>query len=87
MPFYLEELRAFPTQVAGLLLTQHSSVSDIVWRLLVIGQSLSVALAGAVFTGLGGAVAVAGVFASLVRGGRESGPAAKQKLDRPAISE
>ena len=139
MPFYLEQLRAFPTEVAGLLLTPlpimiaviaplsgmvsdrirstrwlaasglliactglvltglltaESSIADIVWRLLVIGfgqalfqapnnsalmgsappqdrglaagflatgrvmgQSLSVALAGAVFTGLGGAVA------------------------------
>jgi EmrB/QacA subfamily drug resistance transporter len=139
MPFYLEQLRDFPTEIAGLLLTPlpimiamvaplsgmisdrigstrwlaagglliacvgliltglldaHSSVQDIIWRLLVIGfgqalfqapnnsalmgsaphqhrglaagflatgrvigQSLSVALAGAVFTGLGGAMA------------------------------
>jgi EmrB/QacA subfamily drug resistance transporter len=139
MPFYLEQLRAYPTQIAGLLLTPlpfmialvapvsgriadrtastrwlaaaglliacvglvllgllkaSSSVADIVLRLLlvgfgqglfqapnnsallgsappeqrgsasgflatgrVIGQSMSVALAGAVFAGLGGAVA------------------------------
>ncbi len=138
MPFYLEELRGFPTEVAGLLLTPlpitiaiiapisgsladrigvrwlasgglaiaclglvaisfldaHSSIWDIVWRLLlagvgqslfqspnnsallgsaprslqgsasgflatgrVFGQSLSIALAGAIFTGFGSAVA------------------------------
>src|SRR6266700_2293647 len=138
LPFYLEELRGFPTAEAGLLLTPlpltiavlapfsgaladrigtrwlaagglalaclglllisqldaHSSVWDIVWRLIVIGagqamfqspnnsallgavprsrqgsasgflatgrvvgQSLSVALAGAIFVGLGGAAA------------------------------
>ncbi len=138
LPFYLEELRGFPTEVAGLLLTPlpltiavfapfsgaladrigtrwlaaggltlaciglvlisqlnaQSSVWDIVWRLVVtglgqawfqspnnsalmgaapkelqgaasgflatgrvVGQSLSVALAGAVFTSLGGAMA------------------------------
>jgi EmrB/QacA subfamily drug resistance transporter len=138
LPFYLEELRGFPTAEAGLLLTPlpltiavlapfsgaladrigtrwlaagglalaclglflisqldaHSSVWDIVWRLVVIGagqamfqspnnsallgaaprsrqgsasgflatgrvvgQSLSVALAGAIFAGLGGAAA------------------------------
>ncbi len=138
LPFYLEELRGFPTAEAGLLLTPlpltiavlapfsgaladrigtrwlaagglalaclglllisqldaHSSVWDIVWRLIVIGagqamfqspnnsallgavprsrqgsasgflatgrvvgQSLSVALAGAIFAGLGGAAA------------------------------
>src|SRR6266487_4200977 len=138
LPFYLEELRGFPTEVAGLLLTPlpltiavfapfsgaladrigtrwlaaggltlaciglvlisqlnaHSSVWDIVWRLVVtglgqalfqspnnsalmgaapkgrqgsasgflatgrvVGQSLSVALAGAVFASLGGAAA------------------------------
>jgi EmrB/QacA subfamily drug resistance transporter len=195
MPFYLEELRGFPTRTAGLLLTPlpltiavvapisgrvadrtgstrflasaglliaciglillgtlraDSSVGEIVWRLLVIGfgqalfqapnnsalmgaapprdrgsaagflatgrvvgQSTSVALAGAVFAGLGGAaagaallsahgdtaalqqsflvgfraamftcagVAVIGVFASLVRGGRETAgrPAAER---------
>ncbi len=139
MPFYLEQLRGFPTQIVGLLLTPlpiiialvapisgsladrlgstrwlasggltiacvglillsqlnaHSSVFDIIWRLLVVGigaamfqvpnnsallgsappqqrgsasgflatgrsmgQSLSVALAGAVFTSLGGSAA------------------------------
>lgn len=138
MPFYLEELRGFPTELAGLLLTPlpitiaiiapisgsladrigvrwlasaglaiaclglvsisfldaHSSIWDIVWRLLltgvgqslfqspnnsalmgaapralqgsasgflatgrVFGQSVSIALAGAIFTGFGGAVA------------------------------
>lgn len=138
LPFYLEELRRFPTQEAGLLLTplplmlaifapisgsladrigtrwlaasglaiaciglvlisqldEHSSVLDIIWRLgvtgfgqalfqspnnsalmgaaprelqgsasgflatgRVFGQTLSVALAGAVFAGLGGAIA------------------------------
>lgn len=138
LPFYLEELRGFPTQEAGLLLTPlpltiavlapftgsladrfgtrwlaaggltvaciglvlisqldaHSSIWDIVWRLIVagagqalfqspnnsalmgdapqghqgsasgflatgrvVGQSLSVALAGAIFAGLGGAAA------------------------------
>lgn len=138
MPFYFEELRGFPTQVAGLLLTPvpitlaiiapisgtladrigsrwlaaggltvaciglvlisqlnaHSSIFDIIWRMVftsvgqatfqspnnsallgsapknlqgsasgflatarTMGQSLSVALAGAVFTGLGGATA------------------------------
>ncbi|MFL5625766.1 MAG: MFS transporter, partial [Ktedonobacteraceae bacterium] len=138
LPFYFEELRGFPTEMAGLLLTPlpltiavfapisgaladrigtrwlaaagltiaciglvlmsqldtHSSVFDIVWRLVVIGlgqalfqspnnsalmgaapkeqqgsasgflatgrvvgQSLSVALAGAIFSSLGGALA------------------------------
>jgi EmrB/QacA subfamily drug resistance transporter len=138
MPFYLEELRGFPTELAGLLLTPlpitiaviaplsgsladrigvrwlasaglaiaclglvmisfldaHSSIWDIVWRLLltgvgqslfqspnssallgaaprtlqgsasgflatgrVFGQSVSIALAGAIFTGFGSAVA------------------------------
>ncbi len=138
LPFYFEELRGFPTEVAGLLLTPlpltiavfaplsgtladrigtrwlaaagltlaciglvlisqldaHSSIFDIVWRLVVtglgqalfqspnnsalmgaapkdqqgsasgflatgrvVGQSLSVALAGAVFSSLGGALA------------------------------
>jgi EmrB/QacA subfamily drug resistance transporter len=138
MPFYFEELRNFPTEMAGFLLTplpltiaivapisgalsdrfgsrwlaasgltiaciglvllgqlnEHSSIFDIVWRLVVtsvgqglfqspnnsallgsaprehqgsasgflatgrtMGQSISVALAGAIFTGLGGASA------------------------------
>jgi EmrB/QacA subfamily drug resistance transporter len=139
MPFYLEQLRAFPVEIVGLLLTPlpimiaivapisgrladrfgstrwlasggltiacvglvlvsflnaHSSIFDIIWRLLVtgfgqalfqspnnsallgsappqqrgvasgflatgrvMGQSLSVALAGAIFTGLGGSAA------------------------------
>ena len=145
MPFYLEQLRAFPTEIAGLLLTPlpimiavvaplsgmvsdrigntrllasgglliacagliltglltaHSSVGDIIWRLLVIGfgqalfqapnnsalmgsappqhrglaagflatgrvigQSMSVALVGSIFTGLGGAIAGVGLEA------------------------
>ena len=195
MPFYLEQLRAFPIQVAGLLLTplpltiaviapisglvadrtgttrwlaaaglliaclglallgtlsEDTSMGGIVWRLVivglgqalfqapnnsalmgsapredrgsaagflatgrVIGQSLSVALAGAVFASLGGAaagmalassaadpalqstfvrsfraalvacsaVALVGVFMSLVRGGAEG-----RKLDRTGVS-
>lgn len=138
MPFYLEQLRNFPTQIVGVLLTplpiaiaiiapisgaladrigsrwlafaglliagiglylisqlnENSSILDIIWRLLftgvgqslfqspnnsallgaaprnlqgsasgflatgrVVGQSISIALAGAIFTGLGGATA------------------------------
>jgi len=158
LPFYLEELRGFPTAEAGLLLTPlpltiavlapfsgaladrigtrwlaagglalaclglllisqldaHSSVWDIVWRLIVIGagqamfqspnnsallgaaprsrqgsasgflatgrvvgQSLSVALAGAIFAGLGGAAA-GGILA--LQGNRHALSAAQVNL-------
>jgi EmrB/QacA subfamily drug resistance transporter len=147
MPFYLEDLKGFPTQLSGLLLTpmplaiaciapfsgtladrigtrwlaagglaiaclglvlisflnEHSSIFDICWRLFltgagqaifqspnnsallgsapkqhqgsasgflatsrVVGQSISIALAGAVFAGLGGATAGAILAANTV---------------------
>ncbi len=150
LPFYFEQLRHFPTQEAGLLLTplpisialvaplsgsladrigtrwlasgglaiactglvcisflnEHSSILDIVWRLLltgvgqalfqspnnsallgsaleeqqgsasgflatgrVVGQSMSIALAGAVFGALGGSIA----GSALVRGAQSGG--------------